>query len=87
VRSVYIVASDNDDRELEALVIGVHQHFRSCLASSVGIGGSQDALLNQIFTVLIDLAIYLICGDVDESLQQAMILSTLEQYVGTIDVG
>lgn len=69
MRSVHIVASDNDDRELETLVVRVHQHFRSCLASSIGIGGGQDALLNQIFTVLIDLTIYLICGDVDESLQ------------------
>lgn len=85
VRAVDIVASHNNHGELEALLVGVDQHFCRRLARSVGVGGCQDAGLQQVILIVPDFAVDLVGGDVDEALDPDL-LRALQQHVRSIDV-
>lgn len=84
--AVHVVASHNNDWQLEALHVRVYKHFSSSLACSIGIGWSQNAGLQQVVIVVLDLSIDLICGDVNES-PDTKLLGTLQHDMRSIDIG
>ena len=84
--TVDVVASDNDDGELETLLVGVDQHLGSGFAGSVWVCWCQNAGLEQIIGIISNLSIYLVGGNVNELLDPNL-LGTLQQNVGTIDIG
>ncbi len=86
MRAVDVVASHNDDGELEALLVRVHQHLGGGLARGVGVGRGEQAGLEEVIVVVLDLAVDLIGRDVDESLD-AHLLGALEQHVCAEDIG
>lgn len=86
VRAVDVVAADDDDGQLERLLVRVHEHLGGGLGGGVGIGGRQDARLEQVVVIILDLAVDLVGGNVDEAFD-ADLLGALEQYMGAIDVG
>lgn len=86
VRAVDIVASDNDDGELEGLCVGVDQHLRSGLGRSVGVCGAENAVLDQIGIIVSHFSVYLVGGDVDEA-GDAAVLGGLKKNVSAVDVG
>lgn len=86
VRSVNVVTSNNDDWQLEAHIIGIDQHLCGSLGSSIRICRRQNGSLKQICTILRDFTINLIRRDVDK-LGNLMSLGTLEQNMGTVDIG
>lgn len=84
--AVDVVAADDDSGHLEALDVRVDKHLSGGLAGGVGVGGGQDAGLQQVIIVILDLTVHLVGGDVDEALD-ANLLGALEQNVGAVDVG
>lgn len=86
VGSVDVVAADDDDGELEALLVRVDQHLGGGLGGGVGVGGGEDAGLEEVIILVLNLTVDLIGGDVDEALD-ADLLGRLEQHVGAVDVG
>lgn len=84
--AVDVVAADDDDGELEALLVRVHQHLCGGLGGGVGVGGGEDAGLEEVIILVLNLTVDLIGGDVDEALD-ADLLGGLEQHVGAVDVG
>lgn len=84
--AVDVVAADDDDGELEALLVRVDQHLSGGLGGGVGVGGGKDASLEEVIVLVLDLAVDLVGGDVDEALD-ADLLGGLEQHVGAVDVG
>lgn len=86
MRSVNIVASDNDHRKLEALLVRMDQHFCGSFACSIWVGGGQNAGLQQIIRIVSDLSVHLICGNVDELLDSNL-LCALQKDVCAINVG
>lgn len=77
MRAVDVVAADNDNGQLKALHVRVHQHLGSGFAGSVGVGGGQDAGLQQIIVIILDLTVNLVCGNMDKTLN-ANLLGSLE---------
>ena len=86
VGAVDVVAADDDDGELEALLVRVDQHLGGGLGGGVGVGGGEDAGLEEVIILILNLTVDLIGGDVDEALD-ADLLGRLEQHVGAVDVG
>lgn len=86
VRAVDVVAPHNDHRKLEALLVRVDQHLGGGFAGGVRVGRGQDAGLEEVVIVVLDLAIDFVCGDVDEAVD-ADALGALEEDVGAVDVG
>lgn len=84
--TVDIVAADDDDWELEALLVRVHQHLGGGLGGGIGVRGGEDAGLEKVIVLILDLTVDLIGGDVDEALD-ADLLGGLEKDVGPVDVG
>lgn len=85
MRSVDIVASNNDHRELETLLVRVNQHFCRSFACSVWICGGQNASFQQILIIVFNFTIHLISGDVDEFLDSDL-LRALQENVCAVDV-
>ena len=73
--SVDIVTSNDDNRKLEALIVGVYQHLSCSLGGSVRVSRSQNARLEQIISILLDFSINLIGGNVHKLLDPK-VLST-----------
>lgn len=86
VGTVNVVAANNDDGELEALLVRVHQHLGGGLGGSVRVGGGKDAGLEEVIILILNLTVNFIGGDVDEALD-ADLLGRLEQDVSAVDVG
>lgn len=86
MRTVNIVASYNDHRELERLLVRVNQHLRCCLGCGVRVCWGKNAGFQQIVGIVPDLSVDLISGDVDELLDSNL-LGRLQDNVCTINVG
>jgi len=86
VRTVDVVAADDDDWELEALLVRVHQHLCGGLGGGVWVGWGEDAALEEIIIVILNFSVDLIGRDVDEALDPDL-LSRLEKNVSAVDVG
>lgn len=87
MRPVDIVAPHDDDRQLEALLVRVHEHLGRRLARGVGVRRRQDARLDQLVVVLAHLAVHLVRRDVHEAPDAAHLPRALEQHVRAVDVG
>lgn len=85
VRTVDVVAADDDDWELEALLVRVHQHLCGGLGGGVWVGWGEEAGLEEIIIVILNLSVDLIGGDVDEALDPDL-LGRLEKNVSAVDV-
>ena len=85
MRPVDVVAADDNHGKLETLLVRLDQHLGGRLAGSVGICRREYTRLEQLILALLDLAIDLIGGDVDEAAYTDL-LGTLEEDVCTIDV-
>jgi hypothetical protein len=86
VGSVDVVAADDDDGELEALLVRVHQHLGGGFGSGVRVGRGEDAGLEEVVILVLNLTVDLVGGDVDEALD-ANLLGRLEQDVRAVDIG
>lgn len=86
VGPVDVVATDDNDGKLKALLVGLNQHLGGSLAGSVRVGGGENARLKKVIVIIVDLTVDLVSGDVDEALDVDA-LGTLQQHVGTVDVG
>lgn len=85
MRAVHIVASYDNDRELEAVLVRVNQHLCSCLACCIRVCGREDTRLKQLILVVLNFAVHLVCGDVDETLDSHF-LGALKQDMCAIDI-
>lgn len=86
MRSIDVIAADDDDGKLEALHVRVDKHLRGSFAGSIGIRRGQDAGLQQVVVVILDLAVDLVGGDVDEAVDPDL-LGALEHDVCTVHIG
>lgn len=86
VRSVDVVAAHDDGGQPEALLVRVHQHLGGRLAGRVRVRGRQDAGLEQVVVVVLDLAVHLVGRDVHEA-PHAHLLGALQQHVRAVHVG
>lgn len=86
MRAIDVIAADDDDRELETLHVRVDKHFRRGFTGSIGIRRSQNARLQQVVVVVPDLAVNLVGGDVDESVDPDL-LGALQHDVGAVHIG
>lgn len=84
--SVDVVGANNDDWHLEGLLVRVNQHLSGGLGGSVWVGWSQNAGLEEIILLILNLSVNLIGGDVDETLDSDL-LGGLEENVGSVNVG
>lgn len=84
--SVDVVGADNDDWHLERLLVRVDQHLSGGLGSSIWVGWGQNAGLEEIILLILNLSVNLIGGDVDELLDSDL-LGGLEENVGSVNVG
>ena len=84
VRTVHVVASDDDAGKLVRLLVRLDVHLSSCLAGGVRVGGFQQAVLFQIVAIM--LAIDLVRADVDKLLDAALD-SRFQELVGAHNVG
>jgi hypothetical protein len=64
----------------------MHQHLCSSLGSSIWVGWSKNACLEEIILIILNLSVNLIGRDVDELLDSNL-LRTLQQNVCTVDIG
>lgn len=85
MRAIDIVATNNNGREFEALMIGVDHHFSSCFACSVGVSWGKDAGFLQLIFAVAHFAIHFVCRYVDESFN-ASFLGTFQKNMGAVDV-
>lgn len=86
VRSIHVIASHDDDWELETLCVRVHVHFGRRLAGGVWVGGCEHTVLEKIWIIEINLSHDFIRRHVDESFDLGLD-SALEHGVCTFDVG
>src|SRR3569833_3072485 len=86
VWAVDVVTPHYDDGEFEALLVRVDQHLGGGFAGSVRVGRGQYAGLEQVVVIVLDFAVDLVGGDVDES-TDADLLGALEKDVGAVHVG
>lgn len=84
--SVNVVGADNDDWHLEGLLVRVDQHLSGGLGGSVWVSWSQNAGLEEIILLILNLSVNLVGGDVDETLDSDL-LGGLEENVGSVNVG
>lgn len=85
MRAIDIVATDNDDRDLETLLIRVDKHLGSSFACSIWISGGKNACLQEIVIIIFDLSVDLVGRYMDEFLDTHF-LGTLKQNVGSVHV-
>ena len=86
MRPIDVIAPHDNDGQLEALLVRLHQHLGGRLARGVRVRRRQYARLEQVRVLVVDLAVDLVGRDVDEALD-ADLLGALEQHVGAVDVG
>lgn len=60
MRTVDIVAPYDNGRQLEALLVRVHQHLGGRLAGGIWVGGRENAALEQVVIVVLDLPVDLV---------------------------
>ncbi len=85
MRSVDIVAADDDDGQFEALRVCVDVHFCCSFTCSIWVCGCKEAVLEQIWIAEVDLAVHLVRRDMDESLN-AIVDSAFEHDVCAFDI-
>lgn len=85
VGSVDVVAADNDDGQLEALLVRVDKHLGGGLGGGIRVGGREDAALEEVVVVVLDFAVDFVGGNVNEALD-AYFFGALEEHVGAVDV-
>lgn len=84
--SVDVVGADNDNWHLERLLVRVDQHLGGGLGGSIWVGWGQNAGLEEIILLILNLSVNLVGRDVDELLDSDL-LGGLEENVSSVNVG
>lgn len=84
--SIDVVTPDNDSRQFKTLHVRIYKHLSCGLTRSIGISRRENARLQQVVIVILHLAVYLIGGDMDKSVDTDL-LCALEHDVGAIHIG
>lgn len=79
---IYVVGSYDDDGQFVGLVVRVHYHLCGGLGGRIRVRRSEKSSLEQIISVGLYFAVYLVRRYVDESFHTG-VLGTLEQHVRT----
>ena len=85
MRTIHIVGASDDDRHLVRVLVALHNELRSCLRSSVRVGGIQKSRFSNVLLTLLLLTVHLVSTDVDEPLN-AMETACLEHHVRSHNV-
>ena len=88
VRTVHVVTAGDDVREVVRPAVGHDKHLSARLGGRVRVGRLQEGRRLNVSLILLvgGLAVDLVGGDVEESLDGTQGLDGLEQNVGTADV-
>lgn len=85
VRAVDVVATSDDEGHAKRSVVRLGKELGASLGGGVGVGGLQHLFLHHGILVMVLLAVHLIGGDVNESLD-AVVLRGLKEHMRAHDV-